>query len=428
MALKTIPLTSVRIGMYLCGIDRPWMDTPFLRHRFPIKSSSDIDKLHACGVREITIDTQRGLDVLPTTEELAIEEEGDHHPASPSKEAPQVFSIPPEVQRIQNLPGSVRGKSLAGELTSTKMTQRALLESVTDILQTLSKTGGVEFEEVQQITRSIMAETLNHEEAYIDLIRSREFTPALHDHALAVSTLAVLLGRSMGLEETTLQHLASAGLLHDVGLIKIPQSLHRPINQLSESELGIYVTHPIRGIEFLSQQSSLPEEVEIMIREHHVAGNGAGYPTTIPYEEIQIPSRILRIVDEYEELLSGHQTGSPLSIRNALQTLYQQGNRGTLDKDLVANFISLIGIYPTYSLVELSTGERGIITGNSSENLLQPTILLIQDAEHQPLPEPIPFNFGVLSSQQPSPEIVHVLAPEEVGVQLPTVLEDWVSL
>ena len=136
MAFKTIPLSSVRIGMYLCGIDRSWLDTPFLRHRFLIRSDNDISKLQSCGVREITIDTDRGLDVQtasehteaipPPTEEPALKPQTPPTPASPSV----------AIKRIQELPTAVRGKSLAGELTSTKLTQQAMLESVKDILHT----------------------------------------------------------------------------------------------------------------------------------------------------------------------------------------------------------------------------------------------------------------------------------------------------
>ncbi|MCA9422507.1 MAG: hypothetical protein KC592_15915, partial [Nitrospira sp.] len=132
--------------------------------------------------------------------------------------------------------------------------------------------------------------------------------------------------------------------------------------------------------------------------------------------------------DEYDELLSGHRTGNPLPVRTALSTLYQQGKKGLLDGELVSTFINLVGIYPTYALVELSTGERGIVTANSRENLLHPTILLIQDAIHQPLSEPIPFNFSVLSSQESRPEIVQVLPPEQVGIDLDAALENWMTL
>jgi len=230
------------------------------------------------------------------------------------------------------------------------------------------------------------------------------------------------------LENSECQDLATAGLLHDAGLAKIPQTLLRPLHELSASELGIFHTHPKRGLDFLMQQSTLPEQIQTFILEHHVALDGSGYPANINPDTIQLGSRILRLVDEYDELLSGHQSGKPQTVRGALQTLYQQGKKGALDADLVGKFINLIGIYPTYSLVELSTGERGIVTANSKENLLHPTILLIQDASHQPLSEPIPFNFSVLGEENPGPEIVKILMPEEAGIQLDVALEDWVTL
>ena len=428
MAKKRIPIASVKVGMYLCGIDGSWLDTPFLRHRFLITSTTDIAKLQKSGIQAITIDTERGLDDESTAEDEHQVETPESIPEATLEEGNAIKSITPEVERIQHLPDEVKGVSLSGELTAITQTRQYMLEGVQDILETLSKTGGLAIAEVNDITRSIMAETLDHEEAYIALIRSRDFSPALHEHALAVSTLSVLLARSIGLEDSVCQDLASAGLLHDAGHAKIPSAIQRPLHELSQSELKIYQTHPKRGLDFLMDQATLPEQVQAYIREHHVALDGSGYPTDIDPSTIQPASRILRLVDEYDELLTGHQTGKPQSVRAALQTLYQQGKKGALDVELVGKFINLIGIYPTYSLVELSTGERGIVTANSRENLLQPTILLIQDAAHQPLPEPIPFNFSVLEKDSSSPEIVKILMPDEVGIQLDTALEDWVTL
>jgi len=427
MAKKRIPIASVIVGMYLCGIDRSWLDTPFLRHRFLIRSAEDLTKLQGCGIQEITIDTERGLDDTSTAEANHQEETPVTPPLVPPRGTTKA-SISPEEARIQLLPEEVKGKSLGGELTSITQTRQYMLQSVQDILETLGKTGGLALEQVNHLTQSIMADTLDHEEAYIALIRTREFSPALYDHALAVSTLSVLLGRAIGLEDSECQNLAIAGLLHDAGLAKIPQTIHRPLHELSDSELGIYQSHPKRGLDFLMKQSTLSDQVQTYIREHHVALDGSGYPAHIDPATIQPASRILRLVDEYDELLSGHHSGKPQTVRGALQSLYQQGKKGALDAELVGKFINLIGIYPTYSLVELSTGERGIVTANSRENLLHPTILLIQDAAHKPLPEPIPFNFSVLGTDTPSPEIVKIVPPEEAGIQLDIVLEDWVTL
>ena len=427
MAKKRIPIASVKVGMYICGIDRSWLDTPFLRHRFLIRSTTDLTKLQQCGIQEITIDTERGLDDASITE-TEPQEDTPVTPLPKTHGVTSKASISPEIERIQHLPQEVQGKSLGGELTSIQQTRQFMLEDVKDILETLSKTGGIAIEQVNAVTQSIMVDTIDHEDAYIALIRTREFSPAMYDHALAVSTLSVLLGRAVELEESICQDLAIAGLLHDAGFAKIPQTLHRPLQELSDSELRIYQSHPKRGLDLLMQQSTLSERVQAFIRDHHIALDGSGYPANIDPDTIPSASRILRLVDEYDELLSGHQSGKPQTVRGALQNLYQQGKKGMLDDELVGKFINLIGIYPTYSLVELSTGERGIVTANSRENLLHPTILLIQDASHQPLPEPIPFNFSVLGTDSPSLKIVKILHPDEVGIQIDTALEDWVTL
>ncbi len=423
MAKKTIPISSAKVGMYLCGIDCSWLDTPFLRHRFLIQSSSDLTKLRQCGIQDITIDTEKGLD-----EDRIVETENLPSDASAQAAEQPENSFSSEIERIENLPQEMRGKSLGGELHEIRETHQHMLEGVQTILETLSKTGGIAVEQVNDITHTIMADTLGHEEAAISLIRTREFSPALYDHTLAVSTLSVLLGRAIGLDDSQCQDLATAGLLHDAGLVNMPHVIHKPFQELSQSEAAIYSTHPQRGLELLLKESTLSENVQRLIREHHVALDGSGYPGEIDTAAIQLDSRVLRLVDEYDELLSGQKNGKPQTVRKALQLLYQQAKQGVIDAELTTSFINLIGIYPTYSFVELSTGERGIVTANSKENLLHPTILLIQDSAHQPLSEPIPFNFAVLGTEHSGPEIVKILPPEEVEFQMDAVLEDWVTL
>ncbi len=64
MAQRTIPLARLIIGMYLIGVDRSWLQTPFLRHKFKIKDQSEIEALRHAGITEVTIDTEQGLDIV----------------------------------------------------------------------------------------------------------------------------------------------------------------------------------------------------------------------------------------------------------------------------------------------------------------------------------------------------------------------------
>ena len=139
-------------------------------------------------------------------------------------------------------------------------------------------------------------------------------------------------------------------------------------------------------------------------------------------------SQLLRIVDDYDELLTGQQGLPPLSGKDSLGELLKRGKAHKLNLQLVSQFISQIGIYPIYSFVELNTGERGIVTAHSKENLLQPTILLIQDAAKHPFSDPIPINFATIHDCTVTPEIVKILDPEQEGVQIEKVLADWVTI
>src|SRR3990170_2688971 len=62
MSTKKIPIQHLRVGMFIVGLDRPWLDTPFLFHRKKIKNQEQIDKLIDYGIKEVVIDTKMGID------------------------------------------------------------------------------------------------------------------------------------------------------------------------------------------------------------------------------------------------------------------------------------------------------------------------------------------------------------------------------
>ncbi len=427
MSQKTIPIHTLTIGMYVCGIDRPWMETPFLRHRFTIKTQDQIEKLKECGVKNITIDTSRGVDATENLEAPNTTEEAGREQTVGILGADYQDGRKAE-ERISNLPKTLRGKSLSNELSSTREVRTHMLESVSDILTSIATSGVVPTSQIKEVTHQIIAETLAHEEALIAMIRTREFCPDLHEHSLSVGTLAVLLGRLVGYDDSQLHTLGTAALLHDIGLVRLPASLLSPQNRQAEVDRLQYHSHTQLGVDIIKESSGISDDVRTIVEEHHVLLDGTGYPSHIIPENISMSSRLLRIVDEYDELLSGQQALPSLSGKDALGELYQRSKKNQLDPQLVSQFISQVGIYPIYSLVELNTGERGIVTAHSKENLLHPTVLLIQDSKKQSFIEPVPINFSTVDDKHSIPEIVNVLDPELEGIRVEKVLADWVTM
>ena len=107
MAQRTIPLARLIIGMYLIGVDRSWLQTPFLRHKFKIKDQMEIEALRHAGVAEVTIDIEQGLDIVDhelspsaSVETVLVESPAPVQPSAPLAVVP---SRAPAVMLAENL-------------------------------------------------------------------------------------------------------------------------------------------------------------------------------------------------------------------------------------------------------------------------------------------------------------------------------------
>ena len=416
MAIKRIPVELLRLGMYIVGIDRSWMDTPFLTHRFLLKKPSQLKKLKQSGIQEVEIDTDRGADVPNEPEEAPRILEETQTPES---------DLSNLEARLANLPEALQGKSLSDEFTEVHQVQEHMLHEVQEMLDSVRTSGIVEGSQVKALSQEVIAQTLGHEEAYAALIRTREFSPDLYDHALSVCTLAVLMARLLGYEKGPLEHIAMGALLHDIGFLRLPSELIRPHRTLSEFDQILYDSHPRLGVEILKSSPGISEEVMQMVAQHHLTGDLQIHPEGGPFEETGFGGRLIRVVDEYDELLTGQGSSPPLPMREALGELYLRAQRNQLNPELASYLIIQIGIYPIYSLVELNTGERGIVTAVTPGSLLHPVVLVIQDPNRNPYHEPFPVNFAKPASDRPPVEIVRVLDAEEEGIRVEEVLGSW---
>lgn len=402
--------------MYVVGIDRPWIQTPFLTHRFALRNHAQIDKLKKVGIAFVDIDTDRGVDV-PASERT-------QHDLTTAPEQPFTAAE----SKLATLPEATRGKSLSAELHEVREVREQMLCEVREILDSVRTSGVVDGHHVKNLSQEIINKTLGHEDAYAALVRTREFSPDLYEHALSVGTLAVLMGRLLGYDETRLEHLAMGAMLHDIGLLRLPPELVRPVGTLSKADRSLFDSHPSLGVEILKNSKGIPDDVMRLVLEHHIASLEQAHSDGSLTDMLSHSCRLIRIIDHYDELLTGQDTARPLPVQDALRELYQLSQQHVLDQNLVEHLISQIGIYPLYSLVQLNTGERGIVTSVTPGQLLKPVVLLIQDPERKIYPEPIPVNFSTQPESGASLNIVDVLDAEKEGVQVEEVLANWVAL
>ncbi|MEK6639347.1 MAG: DUF3391 domain-containing protein [Nitrospirota bacterium] len=384
---KRISLQQLRVGMYVAGIDCSWFRTPFLKHRFLITTQEQIERLRRSNARAVDIDPSKGLDVAF----FPIEQETLHTiglrtstQATPSHDTPRSLA------------------TLSQELTIAQETREKLIQSVKTVFDEISKTGaprpGPVNEAVQEIT--IVTRTLSTHATFMAMSHGRHLDASFNNHSLTVCTLAMIIGQALGYNPIQLHDLATGALLHDIGLLQLPDRLSRTSTFLSGEDRTAFHHHPRLGAIAIEAQHDFSQIVRQIAAQHHVTLDGQGYPSETPADSTAEESRIVMIADRYDELLTGFGGLRPLPSHAAIQQLFQQGEFGRLDHRLVSLFIKLVGIYPVYSSVELNTKERGTITTINSTTLHQPIIALTYDETGSPYRNPLTID---LSNQNQLP-------------------------
>lgn len=126
----------------------------------------------------------------------------------------------------------------------------------------------------------------------------------------------------------------------------------------------------------------MPQAVIDMIASHHERFNGSGYPQSIKGTQIPLYARIAAIADCYDAITSQRVYAKPITHALAIKKMYEW--RGyDFQPELIEAFIQAVGVYPTGTLVELTSGEVGIVVKENPGKRLRPQILVILDPDKQ---------------------------------------------
>jgi len=396
--LKRIPLHQLRIGMYVAGIDASWSRTPFLKHRFLLDTDEQIEYMRRSHINAVDIDTSKGLDVAP-------------------------LSVPDETLHASSFDGSTQAPSASDasrsfatlnvELAIAQETRDKLIRAVQLVFDGVRQTGVIDSEQVKETVQKVIlaTRTCSTHSMFRAMSEERPFDPSLGDHSLAVCMLAMIMGQALGYDSIQLKDLATGALLHDIGLLQLPPHLFHTVAPLSVKDRATFGLHPPIGSMMIEAQPEFSQTVCRIAAEHHVTPDGRGYPPEISAGSTAETSRIVMIADRYDELRIEFGGLQRLSSHAAIQQLLQEGELGHLDSPLVSLFLKQVGIYPVYSIVELNTSERGMITAINPATLHQPIVSLTYTETGRPYPNPLTADLS--DPNQPIARSIKCVIPGE---------------
>lgn len=196
-------------------------------------------------------------------------------------------------------------------------------------------------------------------------------------HSLDVAAIATLLGRGLGLKKAELQDLATAGLLHDLGKRKIPTEILHKQGTLTDEEFEIIKQHPLYTYELLKDVTSIGEPVKQACLQHHEQWNGSGYPYHLEGRNINDYARVLAVADVFDALVTDRPYHKHYTPSDAIEMM--TGMVGHFDMDIYKLFLQTVVLYPVGTVVTLSNGKLATIVENHKENILRPSVKLVDE-------------------------------------------------
>ncbi|MBM3247908.1 MAG: HD-GYP domain-containing protein [Candidatus Omnitrophica bacterium] len=200
----------------------------------------------------------------------------------------------------------------------------------------------------------------------------------LYAHSLNVCILAVLVGQGLGYDRLKLQELGIAAFLHDIGMIKFMDLSQKPV-RFTKDEHKEIEEHAELGAEILSASKHVSEAIISVASQHHECVNGKGYPKRLKGQEINECAKIVAAADYYEALMHPRSHRERLNPYEALRVLIE--NKERFDYRVLKVLIKQMGVYPIGSLVQLSSGEIGIVVKTNSQSALRPIVKIFFDAQ-----------------------------------------------
>ncbi len=161
--------------------------------------------------------------------------------------------------------------------------------------------------------------------------------PDLPDHSSGVATLAIPVGRRLGMDDEQLDELARAATLHDVGKVGLPDAILSKPGRLDPEEWSFVREHTVLGERILSAAPAL-RPVATIVRASHERWDGKGYPDGLRAQQIPLAARIVAVCDAYEAITSDRCYRPARSKELACEELRRESGR-QFDPAVVTAFL-----------------------------------------------------------------------------------------
>ncbi len=178
--------------------------------------------------------------------------------------------------------------------------------------------------EVEAVVGSLSASMHAERRLLLPLLTIKEFDQYTLTHSCNVAMLAMGLSEQLGLDSGAVRAFGVAGLLHDIGKVRIPHELLIKPGRYTDEERAVIRAHPVEGARLILGRPGGSDLAAVVAYEHHIFLDGRGYPTLAPPRACHYASRIIHVCDVYDALCTERPYRKAWAPDEALAYIEQQ--------------------------------------------------------------------------------------------------------
>jgi len=350
---------ELQIGHFVARLDRPWRESPFPLEGVMILSD-DSRSWFVENCKWVVIDLLRSRN--------------GYRPPSARTYRPRQEAPPDQPKKSTDPVNMLRRARLTEQSVNQAIDCHDLLyRQAAVLIDSLQKSGRIDVEQARLGLRKIAGSLESNIAAMIWLTRIKHADQQTAEHSVNVAILAMGLARSLQWSDEDVERAGLAGLLHDLGKLKLDREIvHKP-GQLTEAEFEHMKQHSRIGYELLCDDDRIQSEVARAVLEHHERPDGNGYPDGKQADALLPLSSLVAVVNAYDAMTSYWPFQPAMSHHEALGVLWRE--RGSqFNPGMVEMLIQFLGWVTPGILVRLSSGDYAVVLQTSQAHRLWPVV------------------------------------------------------
>lgn len=249
------------------------------------------------------------------------------------------------------------------------------VEESREVFDKIKDGSKIELESVKENLEAAFPDMVRNNDVLMRLKQLQETDDYTFQHSIRVSMLAAMIGKWLKYSENEMKELALAGLLFDIGKLKVPDFVINREKKITSNEFNLIKKHPQFGYQILLKTEGVTNNVKYCALQHHERMDGSGYPLRVKERQIHEFAKIIMICDIYDAMISDRPYRRKYSAFDAAE--YIEWNSGvTLDPGICYIFLTNLAEYYTGKKVVLNTGKTGTIIYVDMEYPTRPVIKL----------------------------------------------------